>query len=331
VTAWPNGAGRSVLVTGAQGFIGTWLCQRLLAEEARVVVPKRSSTAGGRFGREGLQASCEQVQVDLLDHSSVLRVLDELEVEHVFHLAAQTLVGKANGNPLATFETNVRGTYNLLEACRLRAASGAPPRVVVASSYHVYGPHDGRPYLESLELRPSYPYDVSKACADMIARSYALTYGLPVAVTRLANVYGGGDLNFSRLVPATAKALAAGERPVIRSDGRPERDYLYVEDAVEAYLAVAVSLERSDLYGRAWNAGGGTPTAVLDVVGALIAASGRQLDPEILGQGSPRDEIDRQWLDSSAIREELGWAPRRSLDEGLASAYGWYERELANL
>jgi CDP-glucose 4,6-dehydratase len=193
----------------------------------------------------------------------------------------------------------------------------------------VYGPHDGRPYVESLELRPGYPYDVSKACADMIARSYARTYDMPVAVTRLANVYGGGDLNFSRLIPSTARALTAGERPVIRSDGRPERDYLYVEDAVEAYLAVADSLARPELRGRAWNAGGGTATAVLELVRRLIAVSGRDLQPEVQGLGGPRDEIDRQWLDSTAIHEQLGWTPRKALDDGLASAYDWYERELA--
>jgi len=203
----------------------------------------------------------------------------------------------------------------LLEACRIL---GTGVRVVVASSSYAY-------------LRSNQPYDVSKACADMIARSYALTYDLPVAVTRLANVYGGGDLNFSRLIPATARALVEGERPEIRSDGTPERDYVYVEDAVEAYLLVGASLERPDLRGRAWNAGGGAPTAVADIVRRLITASGRRLEPEIQGLGGPRDEIDRQWLDSSAIRAELGWSPRRTLDEGLASTYGWYERELANL
>ncbi|HEX2231871.1 MAG TPA: NAD-dependent epimerase/dehydratase family protein [Thermoleophilaceae bacterium] len=324
-------AGRSVLVTGAQGFIGTWLTRRLLEEQARVVVLKRPSTAGGHFAREGLDQRCEQVQIDLLDHGSILRALNEQEVEVVFHLAAQTIVGAANSFPLNTFEANVRGTYNLLEACRLLRRGGAATRVLVASSYHVYGSHDGRPYVETMELRPGYPYDVSKACADMIARSYAVTYELPVAVTRLANVYGGGDLNFSRLVPSTARALVAGERPVIRSDGSPERDYIYVEDAVEAYLAAARSLDSPELGGRAWNAGAGTATSVLEVVRRLIAASGRDLEPEVQGLAGPRDEIDRQWLDSTAIRDELGWGPRVSLDEGLASAYAWYERELASL
>jgi CDP-glucose 4,6-dehydratase len=322
-------AGVSVLVTGAQGFIGSWLVERLLNEQARVVVPKRASARGGRFDQEGMEGGCELAQLDLLDSASVLRVLNELDVELVFHLAAQTLVGTANRRPFATLDVNARGTYNLLEACRLAAVGGRTPRVVVASSYHVYGDHAGAPYMEDLELRASYPYDVSKACADMIARSYALTYGLPVAVTRLANVYGGGDLNFSRLVPATARSLLDGKRPVIRSDGTPERDYIYAEDAVEAYLAVADSLHDLDLRGRAWNAGGGSPTAVVDVVWQLVAASGHELEPEVQGLANPRDEIDRQSLDSTAIRTKLGWEPRWNLPDGLSSAYRWYESNLA--
>jgi CDP-glucose 4,6-dehydratase len=207
------------------------------------------------------------VQADLLDYESLLRILNEHDVWAVFHLAAQTIVGHANRSPLSTFETNVRGTYNLLEACRATVVVGDPvARIVVASSDKAYGEQDELPYVESMPLRPSYPYDVSKACADLIARSYSATYGLPVAVTRLANVYGPGDLNYSRLVPDTARALARGERPVLRSDGSAERDYIYVEDAVEAYLAVAESLGEPALHGRAWNAGAGRPAAAASSV-----------------------------------------------------------------
>ena len=243
----------------------------------------------------------------------------------VFHLGAQTIVGSANRSPLGTWEANVRGTYTLLEACR---SLGSVRRVVVASSDKAYGDHDELPYREDFALQPHYPYDVSKACTDLIARSYAHTYDLRVAVTRLANVYGPGDLNWSRIVPDTARALVRGERPVIRSDGSPQRDYLYVEDAVDAYLAIAASLDRPELSGRAWNAGWGRPVPVIDVVRMLISVSGRDVEPDVRGQGTPHGEIDRQYLDSTAIREQLGWEPSLELDEGLARTFEWYERRL---
>ena len=270
------------------------------------------------------------VLADIEDYESVTRVINEHGVRAAFHLAAQTIVGAANRSPLSTFEANIRGTYTLLEACRAAAVLGeAVERVVVASSYTAYGHHEQLPYEEGFALQPRFPYDVSKACADMIARSYAHTYDLPVGVARLANVYGGGDLNWSRIVPDCARALASGERPVIRSDGTPERDYLYVEDAVDAYLAVAGSLERPELRGRAWNAGLGRPVAVLELVRALIEVSARDVEPDVQGEGVPHGEIDRQYLDASAIREELGWAPRHELDEGLRSTWAWYERHFA--
>ena len=203
--------------------------------------------------------------------------------------------------------------------------------MIVASSDKAYGSHDELPYREDFALRPRNPYDVSKACADLIARSYAHGHGMRVAVTRLANVYGPGDLNWSRIVPDTARALARGERPVIRSDGRPERDYVYVEDAVDAYLAVAASLERPELSGRAWNAGWGRPVSVLEVVRTLISVSGRRVEPDIRGTGTPPGEIARQFLDSSAIREELGWQPRWELERGLRASWEWYEQAIDRL
>ena len=267
-----------------------------------------------------------EVLADLTDYESLLRILNEHEVRTVFHLAAQAIVGTANRGPLATWESNVRGTYTLLEACR--ATGGRIERIVVASSDKAYGNHDELPYREDFALRARNPYDVSKACADMIARSYAVTFELPVAVTRLANVYGPGDLNWSRLIPDTARALARSERPVIRSDGTPERDYVYVEDAVDAYLAVAASLDRPELRGRAWNAGCAAPISVREVVQRLIAVSGRNVEPEIKGEGTPRGEIDRQFLDSTPIREELGWKARFDLDRGLPITWEWYRRRV---
>jgi CDP-glucose 4,6-dehydratase len=318
------GAG-TALVTGAQGFVGAWLAERLLDDGARVVVPRRDEPADSRFRSEGVEARCDVVLCDLTDLDAVLRVLSEYEVERVFHLAAQTIVGTANRAPLPTFEANVRGTWTLLEACRL---GGGVRAVVVASSDKAYGSHDELPYREDTPLRPVWPYDVSKAAADMIARSYAATWGLPVAVTRLANVYGPGDLNWSRIVPDTCRALARGERPVVRSDGTPERDYLHVDDAVEAYLAVAASLEREELRGRAWNAGNDSPLPVIEMVLRLISISGRDLEPDVRGTGTPHGEIDRQYLDSTAIRSELGWAPRVELGEGLRRTWDWYAERL---
>jgi len=291
-----------------------------------VVALRRDADPASRFVREGIGERCVVALADLTDRDAMLRVLVEHEVTTVFHLAAQTIVGMANRSPLSTWDANVRGTYVLLEACR---EHGAVERIVVASSDKAYGEHDELPYREATPLGPRYPYDVSKACADLIARSYHATWELPLAVTRLANVYGPGDLNWSRIVPDTVRALVRGEPPVIRSDGTPERDYLYVDDAVEAYLAVAASLGRAELHGRAWNAGWGRPVAVIDLVRALIDVSGRELEPDVRGAGRPAGEIDRQYLDSSAIRAELGWEPRVALEEGLRAAYRWYERLLA--
>ena len=318
-----------VLVTGGQGFIGSWLVSRLLDDGARVAVLRRDVPAESRFGIEGLGERCDVVEGDLVDYESLVRALNEYEVRAVFHLGAQTIVGTANRSPFSTWETNIRGTYSLLEACRAVGVVGDPvERVVVASSDKAYGSHDRLPYDEAFPLQPQYPYDVSKAATDMIARSYALTYGLPVAVTRLANVYGGGDFNFSRIVPDTARALVRGDRPLIRSDGTPERDYIYAADAVEAYLAVAASLDDEAMRGRAWNAGAGRPYPVLEIVRRLIAVSGREAEPEIAGEGTPHGEIDRQFLDSTRIREELGWEPRWDLDDGLRETWEWYERHI---
>jgi CDP-glucose 4,6-dehydratase len=321
--------GTPVLVTGAQGFIGSWLVSRLLDEGARVVALRRDVPAESRFAIENLGERCDVVEGDLVDYESLLRVLNEYEVEAVFHLGAQTIVGTANRAPLSTWETNIRGTYTLLEACRATEVVGnAVRRIVVASSDKAYGSHDRLPYDERLPLQPEYPYDVSKAATDMIARSYARTYGMPVAVTRLANVYGGGDFNFSRIVPDTARALVRGERPVIRSDGTPERDYIYAADAVDAYLAIAASLADEAMRGCAWNVGAGRPRPVLEIVRRLIAVSGRDVEPDVQGEGTPHGEIDRQYLDSTRIRDELGWEPRWTLDDGLRETWAWYERHI---
>jgi CDP-glucose 4,6-dehydratase len=314
-----------VLITGAQGFVGSWLAERLLDERAKVVTLLRDVEPDARFVTEGIAERCTQVRADLVDYESLVRTLNEHDIRAVFHLAAQTIVGTANRAPLSTFETNIRGTYTLLEACRAVGVVANPiERIVVASSDKAYGRHDELPYREDFPLQAQYPYDVSKAATDMIARSYATTYGMPIAVTRLANVYGGGDPNGSRIIPDSVRALRDGNQPVIRSDGSPERDYLYIDDAVDAYLTIAESLDNRDLWGRAWNVGTGTPVSVKEVVRRLIAAAAKNVEPDIQGEGTPHGEIDRQFLDSSAMRTELGWTPRWDLDRGLTATWDWY-------
>jgi CDP-glucose 4,6-dehydratase len=317
------------LVTGGQGFIGAWLAERLAAGGAHVVVPVRGVDPAARFWAEGIAERCTVVRADLGDRDGLVRLLDEHGIEVVFHLAAQPIVGVANRSPYGTWESNVRGSYSLLDACRVVRARGAGPRrIVIASSDHCYGDHDELPFREDFGFNAAFPYDVSKACTDLIAQSYARSLGLPIAVMRLANVYGGGDLNWSRIVPDTARSLALGRTPVIRSDGSPERDYVYVEDAVDAYLTLAASLDDERFWGRAWNAGHGRGVPVVELVRRLIAASGRDAEPDVRGRAVPVAEIQRQYLDASAIRAELGWEPRWDLDRGLGATYRWYEAVL---
>lgn len=318
--------GTRVLFTGAQGFIGSWVAERLLDEGAQVLVLDRPPAELSRFVMRGLHERCIPVSAELLDVGSLSRALEQHEVQAVFHLAASAIVGFASSSPLKTYEVNVRGTWNLLEACRL--ASQAPQRIVVASTDKAYGAHEDLPYREDHALRPRYPYDASKACADIIARSYAHTFGLPIAVTRFGNVFGGGDFNFSRLIPGTIRALLSGERPVIRSNGLMQRDFLYAPDAVAAYLAVAGTVDRPELAGRAWNASIGHPVSVLEVVRALMDIAEVQDEPDVRGHGTPHGELSHQWLDSSAISEQLDWTPAWSMQRGLEATYAWYEREL---
>jgi CDP-glucose 4,6-dehydratase len=309
----------SVFVTGGYGLLGTWLVRALLERGDRVVVLRRDDPSASALRAEGLEARCEVVPGDVCDGVAVERALGDYEVDTVFHLAAQTLVGTANRSPLPTFETNIRGTWLLLEACRRLEVA----RVVVAASDKAYGSHDELPYREGFALQARFPYDVSKAATDLIARSYFHTYGLPVAVTRFANLYGGGDLNFSRLVPEAVAASLQGRRPVIRSDGTPERDFLYVDDAAAAYLAIADALG-DGAAGEAFNAGSGQPRSVLDIVSTVCEVAGTDVEPDIRGQGVPTGEIDRQYVDASKLSDLTGWAPAVTLEEGLRRTVEWY-------
>ncbi|HEY4277983.1 MAG TPA: GDP-mannose 4,6-dehydratase [Conexibacter sp.] len=315
---------RSVFVTGAYGLLGAWLTRALVEHGDRVVVLQRDRTPRSALLLGDVRERVDVVHGDLNEPGLIARALGEYEVDTVFHLAAQTIVGTANRSPLATFETNIRGTWTVLEACRLHGAQ----RVLVAASDKAYGASATLPYREDHPLEPRFPYDVSKAATDLIARSYWHTYGLPVAVTRFANLYGGGDLNRSRLVPEAVAAVLAGRAPVIRSDGTPQRDFLYVEDAVAAYLRLADALDaHSDerpARGEAFNAGGGEPHAVLEVVRRICRIAGTDVAPVVRGRGTPDGEIDRQWVDPSKLRALTGWEPAVGLGEGLERTVAWY-------
>ncbi|MFA9271726.1 MAG: NAD-dependent epimerase/dehydratase family protein [Baekduiaceae bacterium] len=313
--------GKTAFVTGADGMLGSWLVRGLLDRGARVVVLKRDQVAASALALDGLEARCQVVRGDLVDAALMDRAIGEYEVDAVFHLAAQTIVGTANRSPASTFDSNIRGTWTLMEACRHHGVS----QTVVAASDKAYGPHDTLPYKEDFALQPKYPYDVSKAATDLIARSYFHTYGLPVAVTRFANIYGGGDLNPSRLVPEMVSGILAGRAPVIRSDGSPERDFLYVEDAAAAYLAIADALDRDDdtACGAAFNAGG-EPHSVNEIVDTILRLAGVDLQPEILGTPLPEGTSDRLSLDSSRLRDLTGWRPEIGLEEGLRRTLRWY-------
>ena len=316
-------------MTGAKGFVGAHLIKALHAAGAEVIGLVRDEPRETYFDLAGLAPATTFVHGDLTDYAFVERVLHEYHVQTVMHLAAQALVTVANSNPLSTFESNIRGTYNLLEAARRAWDEGAGPLdgVVVASSDKAYGQQPDLPYTEDSLLLGLYPYDASKACGDILARTYHNTWGLPVAVTRCANLYGPGDLNFSRLIPHTISAVLQGQQPQIRSDGSPRRDYLFIADAIAGYLNLGERLDDPRVAGRAFNIGTGQPVSVLEVVEQIICAVGREdIKPQILGKASA--EIQDQYLATARAREILGWASTTSLADGLAHTVEWYRQYL---
>jgi CDP-glucose 4,6-dehydratase len=314
-------SGHSVLVTGGYGLLGGHLVKRLHGAGARVTVIRRDQTERSALVALGLGQSVNVVEGDICAEGLIARALAEYEIDSVFHLAAQTLVPTANHSPQSTFETNIRGTWTVLEACRHEGTQ----RVIVASSDKAYGPHTDLPYRETHALQPVFPYDVSKAATDLLSRCYWHTWRLPVAVTRFANLYGGGDTNGSRLVPEAVVAALSGRAPVIRSDGTPERDFLYVDDAVDAYLSLWRALGDGDnAAGEAYNAGGGRAHRVLDVVELICGLAGTGVQPDVRGQGTPSGELDRQWVDYSKLHQLTGWSPSVGLEEGLRRTVEWY-------
>jgi len=316
---------RQVFVTGATGLLGSHMTAELVARGANVVALVRDQVAGSHFFRLGLDERVVIVRGELEDYLLLERALNEHEIESVFHLGAQAIVTIANRNPLSTFESNVRGSYNLLEACRRNGKK--VKRVVVASSDKAYGDQPELPYTESSRLEGRFPYDVSKSCTDLIARSYFESFAVPVCTTRCGNLFGAGDLNWNRIVPGTIRSALRGERPIIRSDGSFVRDYVYVGDAVSAYLELAEQMDRAEVIGEAFNFSDMKPLDVRQICAATLVACGRtDLEPVVLGEAT--NEIKAQYLSSDKARARLGWAPRFGLEQGLAQTVGWYREHL---
>ena len=321
MTETADWTGTRVLVTGATGIVGSWLCKELLDRGASLVALVRDPDPQSELMRSGDIARTTVVSGVLEDYWTLERAINEHEIEVVFHLGAQTIVGSALRSPLPTFESNVRGTYNLLEACRSRA--GQLKGVIIASSDKAYGHHDTLPYVESMRLEGRYPYEVSKTCADLIAQAYQETYGLPVGIARCGNIYGGGDLNWSRIVPGTIRTLLEGGRPIVRSDGSPVRDYVYIKDVVNGYVVLAEALDRTDVQGEAFNFGNETPVTVLELVAEIQRLMDCvDLEPRILATGD--SEIHSQYLSAQKAREVLDWHPVWDRQSGLTETIAWY-------
>jgi len=319
---WRN---RRVFVTGATGLVGSWLVKDLLAARAHVVALVRDPDPQSEFYRSGDYQQTSIVQGCLEDYWTLERAVNEHEIDTVFHLAAQPIVGAAHRFPLQTFEANIRGTYNLLDVCRLHR--GLVRRIVVASSDKAYGTQPVLPYTEDMPLQGRSPYEVSKSCTDLIAQSYYSTYGLPVTIARCGNIYGGGDLNWSRIVPDTIRACLRGARPIVRSDGTFVRDYIYVKDVSGAYLRLAERLDDPSIQGEAFNFSPAQAVTVLDLVDHIQRLMDcEHLTPDI--QNTARGEIHSQYLNAGKAQRILDWTPRYTLDAGLAETIAWYRAYL---
>jgi len=315
---------RPTFVTGASGLVGSWLIKRLLAAGADVVCLVRDWLPQSELVRSGDIDRVRVVRGDVRDQALLERILGEYEVNTVIHLAAQTIVTIANRNPISTFETNIGGTWSLLEACR---RSPKVSQIVIASSDKAYGDQEVLPYDENTPLQGQHPYDVSKSCADLIAHTYAVTYELPVVITRCGNFYGGGDLNWNRIIPGTIRSVLRGQRPVIRSDGQYVRDYFYVEDGALAYMLLAEKMAgRPELYGEAFNFSNELRITVSDIVTRILALMGSDLLPDVRNEVS--HEIREQCLSAAKARQVLSWEPLFELEDGLRRTIDWYQKFL---
>ena len=315
---WKN---KNVLITGATGFLGSYLSKALIDSGANVIVLIRDFIPASNLFKLECDKRVNFVKGSLEDIHVLERALGEYEIEFVFHLAAQAIVGVANRNPLSTFQSNIQGTWNILEACR---RSPQIKGIIVASSDKAYGDQKVLPYDENMPLQGKHPYDVSKSCADLIAQCYYKTYNLPVCITRCGNLYGGGDLNFNRIIPQSIKSILNGEAPIIRSDGTFIRDYFYVEDAVQAYLLLAEKMVDLDLSGEAFNFSNEIQLTVLELIDKILNIMESELKPTILYQGM--HEIKHQYLSAEKARRILHWSPQYDIDEGLIKTIQWYQQ-----
>lgn len=311
---------RRVFVTGATGIVGSWLVRELLANGASVAILVRDADPQSELLRSGDIQRCTVFNGLVEDLWTLERAISLHEAEYVFHLAAQTIVGVAQRNPFTTFEANVRGTYNLLEACRIH--SPLVRGVIVASSDKAYGEVESLPYLETMPLQGRNPYEVSKSCTDLITTAYCHSYGVPVAIARCGNIYGGGDLNWSRIVPGTIRSLIRGERPVIRSDGTFRRDYIYVKDVARAYMLLGERMTDASVCGGAFNFSDESPLAVFDIVAAIARILGSDLRPDVRNVAT--GEIRDQYLSAAKARDILGWKAEYDLESGLRETVDWY-------
>ncbi|MBN4049040.1 GDP-mannose 4,6-dehydratase [archaeon AH-315-M20] len=315
-----NWKGANVLVTGADGFIGSHVAKALIEKGAEVTTIVRDIKKANNIDILDLKNKINIVHGDLVNLKDCERAINEYGIEFCFHIAAQAIVGPANRSPLSTFESNIKGTWNILEVCR---TSKTIKGLVVASSDKAYGQQKKLPYTEESPLYGYYPYDASKACAELLARSYFMTYGLSLAITRNANTYGPADMNLSRIIPDVITRLIRNEQPVIRSDGTPERDYMYIKDAVNAYLVLAENLHRKEVLGQAFNFGTGKPVSVLDLYKKIIKLMGKDVEPKILGEA--KNEIDKQYLNSEKAKRILNWESGYDLDSSLKETIEWYK------
>jgi len=319
---WEN---RNVFITGSTGFLGSYLTDELIRRKASVTSLVRDWVSNSRFIFSDTYKKVNIIRGEVEDYTLLERILNEYEIEVVFHLAAQTIVETANRNPISTFESNIRGTWNLLEACR---RNPLVKKIIIASSDKAYGVQHNLPYSESTPLQGTHPYDVSKSCADLLAYAYFNTYNLPVCITRCGNFYGGGDMNFNRIIPGTIRSVLYNERPVIRSDGSYIRDYIYVKDAVSAYLLLAEKMGDKSIPGEAFNFSNEIQITVLELTQKILSLTGREdLKPVI--ENRAEKEIKHQYLSAEKARKKLSWQPLYTLDQGLHETIAWYREFFA--
>lgn len=322
---WKDWEGKKVLITGATGLVGSWLIKALLKRKSIIVALVRDIDYQTEFYRSGDYLQTNIVNGSLENFSTIERAINEYEVDTIFHLGAQTIVGAAYREPLQTFESNIRGTYYILEACRRHQEF--VKEIVIASSDKAYGIADELPYTEDMPLKGSHPYDVSKSCTDLLAQTYSYTYNLPIAIARCGNIYGGGDLNWSRIIPGTILSLLNNKRPVIRSNGKYIRDYIYIKDIVDAYINLAESITKKNIYGEAFNFSTESRMAVIEIVNKIRSIMNREdLEPQILNLNLK--EIPEQSLSAEKAHEILGWYSKYDLEKGMSETVDWYKNYL---